>query len=100
VPPLRDRLDDLPLLAAHFLARGQPPRPFDEIPQHAWGPEPLEQATSIVPLRIARRLAVDTFEVSYLERLLAHTGNNVTRSAALAEVSRQMIQQLMRMHGY
>jgi hypothetical protein len=31
--------------------------------------------------------------------LLARTGGNVTRAAAIAEVSRQMIQKLMRKHG-
>ncbi len=54
---------------------------------------------SVVPLRIARREASDDFERAYLEFVLAKTAGNVTRAAALAEVSRQMMQKLMRKHG-
>jgi transcriptional regulator with PAS, ATPase and Fis domain len=53
----------------------------------------------IVPLRIARREAGDSFERAYLENVLKRTGGNVTRAAAIAEVSRQMVQKLMRKHG-
>jgi transcriptional regulator with GAF, ATPase, and Fis domain len=53
----------------------------------------------VVPLRIARRDAGDAFERAYLERVLKRTGGNVTRAAAIAEVSRQMVQKLMRKHG-
>ncbi|HEY3595421.1 MAG TPA: helix-turn-helix domain-containing protein, partial [Polyangiaceae bacterium] len=55
--------------------------------------------SEIVPLRIARRDAGDAFERAYLENVLARTGGNVTRAAAIAEVSRQMVQKLMRKHG-
>jgi transcriptional regulator with PAS, ATPase and Fis domain len=51
------------------------------------------------PLRIARRRSADAFERAYLRSLLARTEGNVTRAAAIAEVSRQMIQKLMRKHG-
>jgi DNA-binding NtrC family response regulator len=51
------------------------------------------------PLRVARRAAADDFERNYLRALLARTTGNVTRAAAIAEVSRQMIQKLMRKHG-
>jgi transcriptional regulator with GAF, ATPase, and Fis domain len=54
---------------------------------------------AVVPLRIARRQAGDDFERAYLEHVLAKSGGNVTRAAALAEVSRQMMQKLMRKHG-
>jgi len=53
----------------------------------------------LVPLRIARRDASDDFERRYLRALLARTQGNVTRAAAIAEVSRQMIQKLMRKQG-
>jgi transcriptional regulator with GAF, ATPase, and Fis domain len=52
-----------------------------------------------VPLRIARREAGDDFERAYLEFVLTKSGGNVTRAAAIAEVSRQMMQKLMRKHG-
>jgi two-component system, NtrC family, response regulator GlrR len=54
---------------------------------------------SVVPLRVARREAGDDFERAYLEFVLERSGGNVTRGAALAEVSRQMMQKLMRKHG-
>ncbi|HYQ03442.1 MAG TPA: sigma 54-interacting transcriptional regulator [Polyangiaceae bacterium] len=53
----------------------------------------------LVPLRIARRDAGDDFERRYVRALLARTQGNVTRAAAIAEVSRQMIQKLMRKQG-
>lgn len=143
VPPLRDRMEDLPLLAEHFLARAQPPRSLAEIPVPVWEmfrahrwpgnvrelrnaverllvtPEralrpPLHAppggsgalpssaphgSAELAPLRIARRDASDEFERSYVSTLLARTGGNVTRAAAIAEVSRQMVQKLMRKHG-
>jgi two-component system response regulator GlrR len=136
VPPLRDRLDDLPMLIEHFLARENPPRTMDDVPATVWemfrahrwpgnvrelrnavqrllvtperalrtvetsSPVPAPATTSeIVPLRIARRDAGDAFERAYLENVLARTGGNVTRAAAIAEVSRQMVQKLMRKHG-
>ena len=66
------------------------------------GPAPTAAWTrgdAVVPLRIARRQAGDDFERAYLEHVLDKTGGNVTRAAALAEVSRQMMQKLMRKHG-
>ena len=138
VPPLRDRLDDLPLLVQHFLERSSPPRHMDEVPAHIWDmlrsyrwpgnvrelqnavqrmlvtpertlsatgprsvpPAPVAEPDSkLEPLRIARRLAADDFERGYLQRVLARTDGNVTRAAAIAEVSRQMIQKLLKKHA-
>jgi transcriptional regulator with GAF, ATPase, and Fis domain len=53
----------------------------------------------VLPLRVARREAGDAFERSYLAAVLAKAGGSVTRAAALAEVSRQMMQKLLRKHG-
>jgi len=36
VPPLRDRLDDLLLLAERFLAANEPPRSLSDVPPHVW----------------------------------------------------------------
>jgi transcriptional regulator with GAF, ATPase, and Fis domain len=141
VPPLRDRLEDLRLLTAHFLSRATPPRSIDDVPSQVWDmfcahrwpgnvrelsnavqrllvtperalspltasscspsrpPPPFPDGAPTVPLRIARREASDAFERSYLEAVLEKTSGNVTRAAAIAEVSRQMIQKLMRKHG-
>jgi transcriptional regulator with GAF, ATPase, and Fis domain len=53
----------------------------------------------VLPLRVARREAGDAFERAYLAAVLAKSGGSVTRAAALAEVSRQMMQKLLRKHG-
>ena len=140
VPPLRDRMEDLPFLVEHFLTRTKPKRSVADIPPQVWAmfnahrwpgnvrelwnavqrfivtPErvlaenfaqapvresrpPSADPGNIQPLRIARREASDAFERAYLEGLLARAGGSVTRAAALSEVSRQMIQKLMRKHG-
>ncbi len=141
VPPLRERLEDIPMLVEHFLKLDKGGFSVASIPAQVWSmfaahrwpgnvrelrnavqrliiaPEfslrlgqPIEaepSAASAVslpaepaePLRIARRTAADSFERDYVVQLLARTGGNVTRAAAIAEVSRQMIQKLMRKHG-
>jgi len=53
----------------------------------------------LLPLRVARRDASDDFERRYLRALLARTNGNITRAAAIAEVSRQMIHKLLRSQG-
>jgi DNA-binding NtrC family response regulator len=60
---------------------------------------PDANAGTLLPLRIARREASDVFERRYLENILQRTDGNVSRAAAIAEVSRQMVQKLMRKHG-
>jgi transcriptional regulator with GAF, ATPase, and Fis domain len=143
VPPLRDRLDDLPLLAESFLASSQPPRSLNDVPQHVWDmfkvyrwpgnvrelrnavrrvlvqperpldtdsiPDMADAAAAAVsmlgsngqiePLRVARRNAADAFEKRYVEHVLGRSDGNVTRAAAIAEVSRQVIHKLMTKHG-
>jgi transcriptional regulator with PAS, ATPase and Fis domain len=136
VPPLRDRMEDLPMLVEHFLSLERPPRSATTITQDVWDmllahrwpgnvrelrntvqrilvtPERVLSAMAgnatppdernlgeLTPLRVARRDASDEFELRYLQNVLERTGGNVTRAAAIAEVSRQMIQKLMRKHG-
>src|SRR5207249_9054118 len=77
-----------------------PERALCEMPMQAGVDAPSERPTGeVVPLRIARRDASDAFERSYLEAVLEKTEGNVTRAAAIAEVSRQKVQKLMRKHG-
>lgn len=140
VPPLRDRMEDLPFLVEHFLARTKPPRSLSDIPPQVWAmfnahrwpgnvrelwnavqrfivtPERVMSAefaqspardsrpSSVDPatlqaLPVARREASEAFERGYLEALLKRTDGNVNRAAAIAEVSRQMVQKLMRKYG-
>jgi transcriptional regulator with GAF, ATPase, and Fis domain len=61
--------------------------------------EPPRSGVALAPLRIARREASDAFEREYVGAALARTGGNVSRAASIAEVSRQMLQKLMRKHG-
>jgi transcriptional regulator with GAF, ATPase, and Fis domain len=134
IPPLRERMADLPILIEHFLAASDPARTLRDVPDQLWDafrshrwpgnvrelrsaiqrmlvtpdrvfePEPSSfapppGAQDLAPLRIARREAVDGFEQRYLAAILAKSGGNVTRAAALAEVSRQAIHLLMTKHG-
>jgi DNA-binding NtrC family response regulator len=50
-------------------------------------------------LRIARREAGDRVERAYVQALLKRTGGNVTRAAEMADMSRQMLQKLLRKHA-
>jgi DNA-binding NtrC family response regulator len=54
---------------------------------------------TVQPLRVARRHAADAFERQYVQHVLRHSGGNVTRAAAAADVSRQVIHKLMVKHG-
>jgi transcriptional regulator with PAS, ATPase and Fis domain len=137
VPPLRDRMEDLPLLVGHFLGKSKPPRSAQEVPSQVWEllrahrwpgnvrelahaverflvtpervlaePAPatpievaMEASGPAQPLREARREASEAFERAYVNGVLRRTQGNVTRAAAIAEVSRQMLQKLMRKHG-
>ena len=57
-----------------------------------------DEPQPLLPLRMARRRADELFEREYLTALLARAEGNVTRAAALAEVSRQFIHKLLAKH--
>jgi DNA-binding NtrC family response regulator len=81
-------------------ATGVTPTPIQKPSGPALRGAAPEKPPAVVPLREARRRSSDDFERAYVAELLGHTGGNVTRAAALAEISRQMMQKLMRKHGF
>ena len=135
VPALRERMTDLPLLSARFLAEMTPPRCLQDIPEAAWEalrqhswpgnvrelrnalqrlvvtperalelfhPASDELAMSQVglrSLRVARREAINRFELEYVRELMRNADGNVTLAAARAHVSRQAIHKLIAKHG-
>lgn len=63
-------------------------------------PEPNRATDGSLPLyKDAKRTALDEFERHYLELLLARTGQNLTRAAALAGLERHNLRTLLRKHG-
>jgi transcriptional regulator with GAF, ATPase, and Fis domain len=150
VPPLRDRLDDVPLLAAHFAhALGHPVLPaalLQRLGEEAWlgnvrelrnavaralvlGPDaaampppappppgrvaeparaeaaPADGALPDLdvdvgrPLRVERDRWLNHVERTYVQRLLAAHGSNVTAAAAAAQLDRSYLHRLIRKHS-
>lgn len=75
---------------------------LDQAEQLEQAPESNQQPVSAVlevrSLRSARRQAVDRFEVEYVQQILRKSNGNVTKAAAIAEVSRQVIHKLIAKH--
>jgi DNA-binding NtrC family response regulator len=126
VPPLRERLEDLPALAAHFWREltGEPEAalPADLLPPlatHTWPGNvrelrnrveramrlgrPVEisrtHAPGEEPFRAAKQAVIDAFERQYLARLLERTGGNQSEAARVAELDRPHLVKLLKKHG-
>jgi transcriptional regulator with PAS, ATPase and Fis domain len=117
IPPLRERREDIGPLALDLAAEASvalSPELLAVIGVHEWPGNVrelrnfversvlgLDEAKAIVapapivPLSEARRRTVEEFEKSYVERVLAAAGNNVSRAAELAGVSRQFMTRLL-----
>jgi DNA-binding NtrC family response regulator len=126
VPSLRERPEDILPLARRFVGELKPgmdpARLLSEavaaaLSAHSWPGNVRELRNAIERLVLvgelatdlrarapepdwdtARRLAIDAFEREYLSRLLAGAGGNVSRAAATANLSRQMLHRLLRKH--
>lgn len=145
VPPLRNRMDDLPILVQHFMSSQRPPRAIEEVSPEVWemfrsyrwpgnvrelrnavqrmlvmperairsvSPTPAPESgksvvaeraeladEAVAPLRVARKEANNVFEREYLRAVFKKAEGSITRAAAIAEVSRQIISKLVRKHG-
>ena len=126
VPALRDRVEDILPLARRFLAQLKPsldPSALlsDAVSRalvmHPW-PGNVRELRNVVQRLVllgelatdvrapaappayedARRQALDDFEREYCRAILAHAGGNVSRAAATAGLSRQMLHRLLRKH--
>lgn len=121
LPPLRERQEDIPLLARHFLDRHQFKIPNDPQFQHhldqfetqEWPGNIREFESAIKRLityyphnvtespgltRPGLIEARDQFEKSLLERTLMETGGNKTQAAELLKISRPYLSTLTKKH--
>jgi transcriptional regulator with GAF, ATPase, and Fis domain len=96
VRELRNAVQRLFVTPGHVILSGPPATESVQAPASDAidAPEP-----PLVPLRLARRDANDAFERYYLDAVLKKTQGHVTRAAAIAEVSRQVMTKLIRKHG-
>jgi len=128
VPPLRERLDDVELLARHFWNEAAPERPLPDDLITAWlqlrwsgnvrelraavdraillgdaGTEPSkEPATSYDPslsFRALKEQVVERFERDYLGRLFQDNDGNISQTARAARMDRNHLRELLRKHG-
>jgi len=142
LPPLRDRLEDLPhLIQTFYQRRGTPPGPIDgenldRMRRHAWpgnvrelrnvlerawamsGPKASfrdlklwfdpgagqvqpqgEVIDTSLPFKEAKERWNDAFERRYVAMVFGDSGNNVTRAAEHAGLSRRHFRELLYKHG-
>ncbi len=124
VPPLSERLEDIPLLAHRFAAQAGAEQPLEASTLaalcHPWegnvrelknaverfltlGPEALfdtaGRAGTAVDFHASRERALRQFERSYLEALLARHGGNASAAAREAGIARSYLYKLLDTHG-
>jgi two-component system response regulator AtoC len=139
IPPLRDRIEDIPLLADHFAhkysrTQGRP-RPrlsvaaLEMLAAHEW-PGNVRELEAVIQrsvlmardgtlepgdidldsfrqdnvvglrrFREAKSYAIESFERSYLMRVLTAHSGNISEAARAAGTDRRALQRLMRKHG-
>jgi DNA-binding NtrC family response regulator len=140
LPPLRERLEDLPhLIATFYKRRGTEPGPIDgenldRLRRHAWPgnvrelrnvlerawalspsggfrelrlwldpgaavPQLAEVVETSLPFKEAKERWNDMFERRYVSLVFADAGNNVTRAAEHAGLSRRHFRELLYKHA-
>lgn len=124
VPPLSERLDDIPLLAHRFAAQAGAQRPLEASTLAAlcrpWdgnvrelrnaverlltlGPEslfgPAARVAEPVDFHASRERALKQFERSYLESLLERHGGNASAASREAGIARSYLYKLLQAHG-
>jgi DNA-binding NtrC family response regulator len=123
VPPLRERKDDIPLLAEHFRrqlrgdAEPLPAELIDEFLAHDWPGNVRElrnrvEYAVVMPSTItpqpprpqplyheAKQQAVDAFEIAYLTALLGRVGGNISEAARQAGIDRVHLSKLLRKYN-
>jgi DNA-binding NtrC family response regulator len=107
IPPLRDRREDVPLLAAHFLSRhieryrkplnGFDPTAMQAMLEHAWPGNVRELDHVGAPS--FDEMTLDDAERELIRRALGRCGGNVTEAAKLLGVSRSALYRRMQRHG-
>jgi DNA-binding NtrC family response regulator len=78
--------------------RGDPASRY-EPPKPSVAPPAGASSSDLGKFKDAKRMLIEEFERDYLTRLLARTGNNVTRAATLAGIERHHLRDLFRKHG-
>jgi DNA-binding NtrC family response regulator len=107
VPPLRDRLEDVPVLVEHFLALAKPPRSPDVIPRalwdlfksHRWPGNVRELANAVQRFLIVPERALDAPVEAPAQAVAGIQPLPVARSEANLRFEREYTQQAMALSG-
>jgi DNA-binding NtrC family response regulator len=128
IPPLRERTEDLPPLAAHFYAqlssgpKELPPELLRAVLRHPWHGNARELRNFIeqcivtdsigdprglaaeshdlsLSFREAKKISVDRWESSYLSSLMKAYRGNVSRASRGVKMDRNHLRDLLKKHG-
>ncbi|MCE9576549.1 MAG: sigma 54-interacting transcriptional regulator [Deltaproteobacteria bacterium] len=123
VPPLRERIDDVPLLADHFWRvftrdpdGAVPSSALPELAAHSWpgnvrelrhrveqlallrdpgAPAPVD---GVISYREAKARALAAFEIAFLREAMARANGNVSEAARQVSMDRVYLSKLLRRH--
>ena len=128
VPPLRERLEDLPLLTRHFAGRALDEQSLKRLSQHDWpgnvrelknaverwlagvapldapavpssGPAPFLKASLSESFLVQKERLVDAFEKAYAAELLQASGGNLSEAGRRAGLTRMGVVKMLTRHG-